>query len=45
MDFVSDMDGHNTRGIFRLSAPANDIAAARNQIEVFVASAYAYAHL
>lgn len=34
MDFVSDMDGQNTQGIFRLSASVKEIDAARRQFEV-----------
>jgi hypothetical protein len=34
MDFVLNMDGHRTQGIFRQSASAKDVAAARKQIEV-----------
>jgi hypothetical protein len=34
MEFVLTMDGPKTQGIFRLSAPAGEMAAARNQIEV-----------
>ena len=34
MEFVMDMDGPKTQGIFRLSAPSGEMAAARNQIEV-----------
>jgi hypothetical protein len=34
MEFVLSMEGSKTQGIFRLSAPAGEMAAARNQIEV-----------
>ncbi len=34
MEFVLSMDGPKTQGIFRLSAPAGEMAVARNQIEV-----------
>ena len=36
MEFVMIMDGQKTQGIFRLSAPSGEMAAARNQIEVCV---------
>jgi hypothetical protein len=36
MDFVLNMDGPSTQGIFRLSAPAGEMASARNQIEVYM---------
>lgn len=34
MEFVLTMDGPKTQGIFRLSAPAGEMASARNHIEV-----------
>jgi len=36
MEFVMIMDGQKTQGIFRLSAPSGEMAAARNLIEVCV---------
>ncbi len=43
MDAVLEMDGSSTQGIFRLSAPSGEMAAARNQIEVCLVFIYCYA--